>query len=141
MKLSEGLFAGDLDGVIHPVIQIDDFVSKIDDKTLVIAFYSKNPEGADDLATFLEKAAIKEILDTEVSNGINKDGDHLVFVEIDNTENNVDKLVQIIDRIVSVASRLTDTNEWRIKNMRLLGNRLYRYKKDNVKKLLERTLP
>lgn len=141
MKLSESLFAGDLDGVIHPVISIDDFVSKIDDNTLVIAFYSKNIEGADDLATFLEKAAIKEILDTEVSTGINKDGDHLVFVEIDNTEKNIDRLVDIIDRIVSVASRLTEIKEWRIKNMRLLGNRLFKYKKENVRKLLERTIP
>ena len=100
--LLENLFAGDLDGVLHPVISIDDFESKIDENTIVIAFYLKNEESAEDLSVFLERSAISRILDTEVSSSTNKNGDYIVFVELDNSSKDNELLTDVIMDVVRV---------------------------------------
>lgn len=137
--LLENLFAGDLDGVLHPVISIDDFESKIDENTIVIAFYLKNEESAEDLSVFLERSAISRILDTEVSSSTNKNGDFIVFVELDNSSKDNELLTDVIMDVVRVCSTLIkpDTS-WRIKNIRTFGNKLYRLTPENVLALLDK---
>jgi hypothetical protein len=138
LLLLENLFEGDLDGVVRPVISIDDFVSKIDDNALVLAFYSKNHEAAEDLAVFIERSSIKRILDTEVSINTNKEGDHLVFVEVDISSLKYNEIANIINDILQIASRLVGRDTvWKIKNNRLLGKKLYKFSEEGLNKLLK----
>jgi hypothetical protein len=138
LLLLENLFEGDLDGVVRPVISIDDFVSKIDDNALVLAFYSKNHEAAEDLAVFIERSSIKRILDTEVSINTNKEGDHLVFVEVDISNLKYNEIANIINDILQIASRLVGRDTvWKIKNNRLLGKKLYKFSEEGLNKLLK----
>jgi hypothetical protein len=136
--LLENLFTGDLDGMILPIIAIDDFESKIDDKVIVLAFYVKNEEAAEDLSVFLERSANKDILDTEVSNTPNKDGNYLVFVEIDTKNKSINDLCDIICHIKEIATRLSDTKSWKIKNIRMLKKKLYPATEGNIKALLKK---
>jgi hypothetical protein len=139
LLLLENLFEGDLDGVIRPVISIDDFESKIDENTLVIAFYSKNYEAAEDLAVFVERSSIKRILDTEVSINTNKEGDHIVFIEVDIKNIKYDEIANLVNDILKVVNRLVGMEtKWKIKNNRLLGKKLYKFSEDGLKKLLKK---
>lgn len=137
LLLLENLFEGDLDGVVRPVISIDDFESKIDDNALVVAFYSKNHEAAEDLAVFIERSSIKRILDTEVSINTNKEGDHLVFVEVDITNLKYTEIGNIVNDIMKVANRLVGRDTvWKLKNNRLFGKKLYKFSEEGLNKLL-----
>jgi hypothetical protein len=139
LLLLENLFEGDLDGVIRPVISVDDFESKIDTNALVIAFYSKNYEAAEDLAVFIERSSIKRILDTEVSINTNKEGDHLIFIEVDITNLKYNEIGDIINDILKVANRLVGRDTvWKIKNNRLLGKKLYKFSEEGLNKLLKK---
>lgn len=136
--LLENLFEGDLAGVIRPVISIDDFESKIDENTMVLAFYSKNFEAAEDLAVFIERSHFDRILDTEVSINTNKENDHLIFVEIDVTNLKLNEISKIIIEIQKIASRLVGRDtKWKIKNNRIFGKKLYNLTEDGLLKLLK----
>lgn len=139
--LLENLFKGDLKGVLKTVISIDDFESKIDEDVIVLAFYCNHEDGAEDLSVFLERSSVQRILDTEVSASTNKDGDHLVFVEI-NKDKDVDIMHSTIDKILELCNIMIgeDTVQWRIKNMRYLGKKLVKYNEANSKKILKKVL-
>lgn len=139
LLLLENLFEGDLKNVVRPVISIDDFESKIDENALVLAFYSKNYEAAEDLAVFVERSSISRILDTEVSINTNKEGDHLIFIEVDISNLKYNEIGDLVNDVIKVSSRLVGRDtEWKIKNNRLLGKKLYKYSEDGLNKLLKR---
>src|ERR1700748_2916530 len=81
MELIEGLRENDLEGLVLPVISIDQFESKIDDDAIVVAFYVEYRDPAIDLNRFIQKSAV-DILDTEVSPAPTEDGYFVVFVEL-----------------------------------------------------------
>jgi hypothetical protein len=137
--LLENLFEGDLDGVIRPVLSIDDFESKIDENALVLAFYSKNFEAAEDLAVFIERSHIDHILDTEVSINTNKENDHLVFIEIDISNLDHTEIGKLISEILKIAARLVGRDtKWKMKNNRILGKKLYNFTDDGLNTLLKK---
>jgi hypothetical protein len=136
--LFENLFNGDLADMIRPVISIDDFESKIDDEVIVIAFYAKNDESAEDLSVFLERSKLDQILDTEVSSTPNKDGDYLIFVELDVKTSTISEVADLIIEISKIAALLTDEQDWKIKNIRFLKNKVYPATETNIKILLKK---
>lgn len=139
LLLLENLFEGDLHGMIRPVISIDDFESKIDENALVLAFYSKNFDAAEDLAVFIERSSITKILDTEVSINTNKENDHLIFIEIDISNKKISDIATTINDVLKVANRLVGKDtEWRMKNNRILGKKLYKFTEENLIKLLKK---
>lgn len=138
--LLESLFEGDLEGMIEPVLSIDDFESKIDSNVIVLAFYVKNENAAEDLAVFLERSNNENILDTEVSLTPNKDGEFLVFIELDIKQHDIDTIFKNIQKIIELTMILTGKLKWRIKNNRILKNKLYKYNEQNIKALVERVL-
>jgi hypothetical protein len=108
MKVNEGLLEHDLDYTVMPLISIDEYQSKIDDrKAIVIGFYVTENDPAVDLAAFIEKGIVK-VLDTDVSPAPTEDGHYLVFVELDRDKDFPAKLLKIIDEIRNI----TNVNEW-----------------------------
>ena len=106
--LREGLQASDLDYTIMPLISIDEYESKIDDrKAIVVGFYVTEQDPATDLAAFIEKGVVK-VLDTDVSPAPTEDGHYLVFVEMDRDDTFPKKLLTIIKEV----GNLTNVDEW-----------------------------
>lgn len=108
MKINEGLQLHDLDFTIMPLISIDEYESKIDDrKAIVIGFYVTESDPATDLAAFIEKGVVK-VLDTDVSPAPTEDGHYLVFVELDRNDRFPEHLMKIVAEIQNV----TNIDEW-----------------------------
>lgn len=80
-NLFEGLKEGDLEQLVLPFISIDEYESKLDDDSIVVAFFVQDKDPAQDLNRFIQKGP-ESILDTDVSPAPNEDGYFLVFVEI-----------------------------------------------------------
>lgn len=109
-KLKEGLKVGDLKELIDPILSIDEYVSKIDEDAIVVAFKipSTVTGPADDLSEFIETGK-NEVLDTEVSAGPDEDGHYLLFVEFPRNEKFVDNLKRVLDSLHS----LSLVEEWK----------------------------
>lgn len=107
-QLTEGLQAHDLDYLIMPLISIDEYESKIDDrKAIVIGLYVTDIDPANELSSFIEKGVVP-VLDTEVSPAPTEDGYYVVFVEIDRNERFIKRMLNIVDSI----SNLTNIDKW-----------------------------
>ena len=107
-KLNEGLRANDLDYLLMPIVSIDEYESKIDDrKAVVIGFYVTDSDPASELATFIEKGTVS-VLDTDVSPAPTEDGYYLVFVEMDRD----DKLPGLVIKLIDSINRLTNVSKW-----------------------------
>lgn len=108
MKIVEGLLQHDLDFTIMPLISIDEYCSKIDDrKSIVVGFYVTDSDPAADLAAFIEKGVVK-VLDTDVSPAPTDDGHYLVFVEMYRNKSFPKKLLKILDEV----QNLTNIDSW-----------------------------
>lgn len=136
--LFENLFKGDLKHTVRNVIQIDDFESVIDDEQIVVTLYFKNKDACEDASVFLERSHVSKILDTEISSQTNKDGDWLLFIEIDNSKNNVSDLFETINEIVKLVKVLSLEDDWFIKNLEHFKLKLKKYNKTNLTYVLEK---
>lgn len=116
MFVSEGLHENDLDGVIIPVISIDEYLGKIEDDSVVISFFLSDPDAALDLSSFIESGPF-EILDTDVSKAINEDGYYQVFVEMERSKYFYNNLMDIVDNLKS----LTEVSKWSFMSPRTKG--------------------
>lgn len=113
--ITEGLKRHDLDHMILPMISIDEFASKIDDKTvIVVAFYCMEEDPAHDLSNFIERSPTNP-LDTDVSPAPSKEGYYVTFVELKRGARFVSQLLKIIDEI----SNLTDITEWQFTSVNM----------------------
>jgi hypothetical protein len=81
--LSEGLQYKDMVGMLKPTIHVDEFSSKMgdDDDVIVVSFFVRSKEAANDLASWFEKG-YDWVLDADVSPGEIKPGRFLVYIEI-----------------------------------------------------------
>lgn len=136
--LFENLFKGDLKHTVRNVISIDDFESVIDDEQIVVTFYFKNKDACEDASVFLERSHVSKILDTEISTQTNKDGDWLLFIEIDNSKNNASDLLETITEIVKLVKVLSLEENWYIKNLEHFNLKLKKYNKNNLTYVLEK---
>lgn len=107
-KLNEGLQANDLDFLIMPIISIDEYESKIDDRrSVVVGFYVTDSDPASELSAFIEKGTVP-VLDTEVSPAPTEDGYYMVFVELERNE----KLPSVIMDLINSIDLLTNVDNW-----------------------------
>ena len=125
VDLRESLFSGDLNGLILPLVSINEYSAKIDEKAVVVAFFSDNPDAADDLSVFIEKSAIEEILDSEVSSAPDEDGQYLIFIEIENK-----KPVDIIIEIIKIVNHVCKVDNWQFQAYKL--PRTYALTRENL---------
>lgn len=114
-NLTEGLRTGDLNGMVLPMLSIDEFSSKIDDKSvIVVAFFCFEEDPAHDLSNFIERSPVN-VIDTDVSPAPNKEGYYLTFVEIKRNKLFPEKLMQLLTEI----DNLTDVHEWQFTSYKL----------------------
>ena len=107
-NLFEGLKAGDLEELVLPMISIDEYDSKLDDDSIVVAFYVQDKDPAQDLNRFIQKGAV-DLLDTDVSPAPDEDGYFLVFVEILRDAHTPKKILDILDSLTG----LTGLTAWK----------------------------
>jgi hypothetical protein len=114
ISLNEGgLLRNDLDYLIMPLVDIDNYESKIDNaKAVVLAFYVFEQEPAKDLEHFIEKGNF-EILDAETSPAPTSDGYYVVFIEIPRNM----ELPELIMGIVGQINNLSNVKEWQFKTL------------------------
>ena len=101
----EGLRPGDLEDLVLPEITVDDFEPKSGspENVVVVSFYVKDLDPAQDLASFIERGA-HNILDTEGSPSPDEEGNYLVFVEMHRDETLTDSFMKILEDIKKVVS-------------------------------------
>lgn len=107
-NLFEGLKEGDLEQLVLPLVSIDEYESKLDDDSIVMAFFVQDRDPAADLNRFVQKGPTA-ILDTDVSPAPNADGYYMVFVEVLRDGNFPKKVVDILDSLEG----LTGIKSWR----------------------------
>ena len=97
-QFSEGLKAGDLDGVISNKFSIDQYKSKMgeDKNILVLAFTVDSLAPAKDLERFAE-TGYKSILDADATPGTLEDGKHKVFVEFARTPDVISQICSFLE--------------------------------------------
>jgi hypothetical protein len=110
-QFNEGLRSGDLEYLILPIVTVDDFEPKSGsaDNIVVMTFYAKDLEPANDFATFIERGTHK-ILDTEVSPAPDENGNYLIFIEMNRDETMFD----IAKKILKDVDKLVNVNKWAI---------------------------
>lgn len=108
ISLREGLRSNELDYLVLPLISIDEYKSKIDDrKAVVVGFYVTDADPAHDLAAFIEKGPAS-ILDIDVSPAPTTDGYYLVFAEIERNDKFPKTLMSIVDEL----GNITNVEDW-----------------------------
>lgn len=82
-QLFEALEYRDMEGIMKPTIHVDEFAAKMgdDDDIIVISFFVRSKEAADDLVAWFEKG-YEWVQDADKSPGEIKPGRFLVYVEI-----------------------------------------------------------
>jgi hypothetical protein len=130
MKLKEGLRRGDLEGLVLPLLTIDEYDSKIsNDDSIVVGFYVFEQDAAHDLSNFVERAPY-QILDTDVSPAPTKDGYYLCFVEINRTKSFPDALVTLLTDV----TKLCNVQDWQFTALNLPRDKILPLTLENLQK-------
>jgi hypothetical protein len=110
--LNEGLRANDLQDMVHSLLEVDTYKSKMgeDRDVCVISFGVKDRNPAKDLMEFIEKG-YSFVLDADVSSGENENGEYNVFVELPRTS----RLAEHIKEITYGVRRLTGIDDFKFK--------------------------
>ena len=129
--LREGMREGDLADLVIPLIDVDNYISKVDpDECIVFGFYVHDKSAAEDLNRFLQKSSTP-ILDTEISPAPDQHGYYLVFVEFMNN----DRLAENVTSILAEIKTLVDIDEWQMRVRKTDG--LVPFSEDNLKDCLK----
>lgn len=108
--LSEGLKANALDHLVLPMISIDEYESKINDRrVIVVGFFVFDKDPAHDLSNFID-GGTSDVLDTDVSPAPTPDGYYLVFVEIMRNKN----FPKVLLKILSELKNLCTIDSWQM---------------------------
>lgn len=108
MNINENLRQNDLKYCVSNFISIDEYVSKIDDDNITVAFFCNDDEVAAELKDFIEKAFFTEIKDIEVADTITEDNKYILFVELERKT----FFPKIILSILKDISFLTGDKKW-----------------------------
>ena len=113
-QFNEGLEQGDLKRLVHPELHIDEFKSKLgrDEDVAVISFKLSSKEPAQDVVSFVEKG-YEWVIDADVSSGEMDDGEYLVFVEIERTEDLPAQVIELLQDLMNLTDQ--DLKEWRVR--------------------------
>jgi len=101
---------GEMEGLVTPIISIDEYKPKIGEiaDTVVVALEVKFEQAANDLSNLLE-TDVTENLDVDVSQGPDKNGKYIVFIEFKRDYDIIGKIMSIMKTI----SNVTSTNKWK----------------------------
>ena len=106
-----GLRHNELEGMILPLVSVDEFEPKsgTNEEVIVVSFFAKDELPAYDLDDFIDKSVV-EFLDSEVSPNPNEDGQYLIFVEFKRQPNFWLKLFNLVEDVENV----TGKQDWQI---------------------------
>lgn len=111
--LNETLDYHDLVNMVIPILTVDKYKAKVgsDDEIATLTFTVKGKQVGDDLVDWLERG-YDYIIDAQLSDGEVSPGKYLVFVEMDRRTKVPERIVEIIEDMVT----LTDLplKEWTI---------------------------
>lgn len=107
-RIDENLRQNDLKYCVSNFISVDEYVSKIDDDNITIAFFCNDDEVASELKDFIEKAFFTEIRDIEIADTITEDNKYILFVEFERKTYFPKLLMNLLKNI----SFLTDEKKW-----------------------------
>jgi hypothetical protein len=109
-QLNEGLYEGDLESTVDPVIIMDYYKPKFGDekRTLVMTFRCSDEGPANDLDEFIQKGSY-DIIDVDPSPAPDDSGKYLVFIELVRNR----RMFNTIDEILRSCSAITGINEWK----------------------------
>jgi hypothetical protein len=112
-NINEGLEQHDLKRLVHNELHIDEFKSKMgrDEDVVVISFKITGREPAEDLVNFVEKG-YDWIIDADVSSGEMDDGDYIVFVECDRTQDIPELVVNMMEDLMNLTDQ--KLSDWRL---------------------------
>ena len=129
-KLREGLSRNALEYLVMPLVTIDEYESKIDDRRVIVTgFYVTDIDPATDLSVFIEKSSIRP-LDTEVSPAPTDDGYYLVFVEMTRNEEYPTRVVEMCQQV----SNLTAIKKWQFHPYDAPEDKFYDLTEDLIRK-------
>jgi hypothetical protein len=112
---------GDLAGNILPDVSIDEFEPKAGEHkdVIVVAFYLKDKDPAEDLNTFIQRGYV-DTLDVEVSPNTDEEGRYLVFVEMSRNDTFPNKFQALLKDVKNLAGKM----DWQIKTY-LASDRIF----------------
>lgn len=113
-KLNEGARAGDLNFLINNKIHIDEYNSKMGkpDAVVTASFLVKQREPAFDLVSFFENG-YDWILDADISTGEVKQGEYLVFLEMQRKPDIAEKFTELLEDLKNITN--IEPSNWQIK--------------------------
>lgn len=109
-QLNEGLYEGDLESTVDPVVIMDYYKPKFGDekRTMVMTFVCSDEGPADDLCNFIQKGSF-DILDADQSPAPDESGKFLVFVELDRNR----RMFAALDKVLHSCKSITSVDNWR----------------------------
>lgn len=110
--LIENVEKGDLVDLVHPVLTLDQYRSKMgeDADIVVVTYRVREQEPAEDLVNFFEKG-YPFVLDADISSGPVDDLDYLVFVELVREPEVAEQVVKITTELCNLTQQ--DPSDWR----------------------------
>lgn len=114
IQLQEGLEYHDMMGLVKPTAHIDEFESRMgtDEDVVVVSFYVRNSQAADDLVNWLEKG-YDFILDADRSPGEIKPNRYLVYAEFRRLPEFVSNFNRVMTELPSITA--VDADKFKIR--------------------------
>jgi hypothetical protein len=114
MKLSEGLDYHDLEGMVEPIISVDEYAAHMgpDDQIVTLAFIIKSETAGNDLADWFERG-YDWVLDAQVSEGELSPGKYLVFVEMNRRSSVPERIIELFDDLKTLTN--ISTKDWTVR--------------------------
>lgn len=108
--LAEGLKQNDLKGMVHQLVSVDEYESKLDDDNIVVAFFLNDVDAGKDLARFLLRSEIP-ILDAEAVEIPTREGFFSVYIEFSRNH----RFFKAFSDLLFLMKNITDIEEWTVK--------------------------
>jgi len=102
-----------MDGLIKPIVHVDEFTSKMgdDDDVIVLSFFLRDPTAAKDLMNWFERG-YDFIIDADRSPGEIKTNRYLVFVEIRRRSTAGSHVNQLLEDLATLTEHNVD--DWKM---------------------------
>lgn len=104
---------GDLKYVTKPLLEVGMFHPKsgTDKEVVVVSFYIDEREVLNDVVTFFNYTAVKNIIDVTYSKHIDEDGFYTVYIEMSISKNSFQDVMRILYDLM----KSSDLDEWEVK--------------------------
>lgn len=128
MIIAEGLEYHDMMGLVKPTAHIDEFESRMgsDEDVVVVSFYVRNNQAADDLVNWLEKG-YDFVLDADRSPGEIKPNRYLVYAEFRRVPEFVENFNRVMTELPSITA--VDADKFKIR----MGKKYFPYSTQAIK--------